>query len=53
LWQEAIGSIRGRYFIMTRQELDAQTAKEWGAVHEIVPADKLLPRAKASHSGSH
>src|ERR1700730_7030869 len=23
LWQEAIGSIRGRYFIMTRQELDA------------------------------
>src|SRR5580693_9118260 len=25
LWQEAIGSIRGRYFIMTRQELDAQT----------------------------
>src|ERR1700735_1334373 len=24
LWQEAIGSIRGRYFIMTRQELDAR-----------------------------
>jgi hypothetical protein len=32
LWQEAIGTIRGRYFILTRQELDAQTAKEWGAV---------------------
>src|SRR5271163_5042225 len=46
LWQEAIGSIRGRYFIMTRQELDAQTAKEWGAVNEIVAGDKLLPRAR-------
>jgi len=46
LWQEAVGTIRGRYFIMTRQELDAQTAKQWGAVNEIVPADKLLPRSR-------
>jgi len=45
LWQEVIGTVRGRYFILTRQELDAQTAKEWGAVNEIVPADKLLARA--------
>lgn len=45
LWQEVIGSVRGRYFILTRQELDAETAKQWGAVNEIVPADKLLPRA--------
>ena len=45
LWQEVIGSVRGRYFILTRQELDAETAKEWGAVNEIVPADQLLPRA--------
>jgi enoyl-CoA hydratase/carnithine racemase len=30
---------------MTRQELDAQTAKDWGAVNEIVPVDKLLTRA--------
>ena len=51
LWQEAIGSTRGRYFIMTRQELDAQTAKEWGAVNEIVPADKLLPRAREIAEG--
>jgi enoyl-CoA hydratase/carnithine racemase len=46
LWQEAIGTIRGRYFILTRQELDAETAREWGAINEIVPADKLLPRAR-------
>ncbi len=45
LWQEVIGSVRGRYFILTRQELDAETAKEWGAINEIVPPDKLLHRA--------
>ena len=51
LWQEAIGTIRGRYFILTRQELDAETAKEWGAVNEIVPADKLLDRAREIAEG--
>jgi enoyl-CoA hydratase/carnithine racemase len=51
LWQEAIGTIRGRYFILTRQELDVQTAKEWGAVNEIVPADKLLARAREIAEG--
>jgi enoyl-CoA hydratase/carnithine racemase len=45
LWPEVIGSIRGRYFLLTRQRLDAQTAKEWGVVNEIVPADHLLARA--------
>src|ERR1700693_3820899 len=47
LWQEAIGTIRGRYFILTRQELDAETAQEWGAGNEIVATDKLLARARA------
>ena len=51
LWQEVIGTVRGRYFILTRQELDAQTAKEWGAVNEIVPADKLLTRAREIAEG--
>lgn len=45
LWPEVIGSVRGRYFILTRQELDAQTAKDWGAVNEIVPVEGLLARA--------
>ena len=45
LWPEVIGSVRGRYFIMTRQELNAETAKAWGIVNEIVPDDRLLPRA--------
>src|SRR6201987_5989277 len=51
MWQEVIGTIRGRYFILTRQELDAPTAKDWGAVNEIVPADKLLPRAREIAEG--
>jgi enoyl-CoA hydratase/carnithine racemase len=51
LWQEVIGAIRGRYFILTRQELNAETAKEWGAVNEIVPADKLLARAREIAEG--
>lgn len=45
LWPEVIGSIRGRYFILTRQLLDAATAKEYGVVNEIVPASQLLNRA--------
>jgi hypothetical protein len=45
LWPEVIGSIRGRYFLLTRQILDAQTAQEWGVVNEIVPRDQLLARA--------
>jgi enoyl-CoA hydratase/carnithine racemase len=51
LWPEVIGSVRGRYFILTRQELDAQTAKDWGAVNEIVPADQLLVRAREIAEG--
>ena len=51
LWPEVIGSVRGRYFILTRQILDAQTAKDWGAVNEIVPADRLLSRARKIAEG--
>ena len=52
LWQEVIGSVRGRYFILTRQELDAETAKAWGAINEIVPANELLPRAREIAEGT-
>jgi enoyl-CoA hydratase/carnithine racemase len=47
LWPEVVGSIRGRYFLLTRQELDASTAKEWGVVNEIVPKADVLGRARA------
>ena len=45
VWPEVIGSIRGRYFLLTQQKLDAETAQEWGVINEIVPADRLLARA--------
>jgi enoyl-CoA hydratase/carnithine racemase len=51
LWPEVIGSVRGRYFLLMRQELTAETAAEWGAVNEIVPADKLLARAREIAEG--
>ncbi|KPH80061.1 enoyl-CoA hydratase/isomerase family protein [Bosea vaviloviae] len=51
LWPEVIGSVRGRYFILTRQILDAETAREYGAVNEIVPADRLLDRAREIAEG--
>lgn len=35
----------GPPLLLTRQVLDAETAKDWGVVNEIVPADKLLARA--------
>ncbi len=46
LWPEVIGSVRGRYFLLTQQVLDAETAKEYGVVNEIVPAAGLLARAR-------
>jgi enoyl-CoA hydratase/carnithine racemase len=51
LWPEVIGSVRGRYFLLTRQELDAKTAQEWGAVNEIVAADQLMSRAREIAEG--
>jgi enoyl-CoA hydratase/carnithine racemase len=51
LWPEVIGSVRGRYFLLTRQELDAETAKEWGAVNEIVSNNQLLARAREIGEG--
>lgn len=45
LWPHVIGSIRGRYFLLTGQVLDAATARDYGVVNEIVPADRLLARA--------
>jgi enoyl-CoA hydratase/carnithine racemase len=40
-----LGLNRGRYFLLTGQELDAQKAQELGLVAEVMPRDRLLPRA--------
>jgi enoyl-CoA hydratase/carnithine racemase len=46
LWPEVIGSVRGRYFLLTQQKLSARQALEYGAVNEVLPGDALLPRAR-------
>ena len=40
-----MGLNRGRYFLLTGQRLNAQQAKEYGLVNEILPSAALLPRA--------
>lgn len=47
LWPEVLGTIRGRYFVMTQQKIDAAEAKTLGVVNEIVTADALMTRAHA------
>lgn len=47
VWPLLLGPNRGRYFLLTGQELDAQTALALGVVAEVLPADELLPRALA------
>jgi enoyl-CoA hydratase/carnithine racemase len=45
LWPQLLGINRGRYFLLTGQELKAQEALELGVVSEVVSRDRLLPRA--------
>jgi enoyl-CoA hydratase/carnithine racemase len=45
VWPHVLGPNRGRYFLLTGQTLDAKTAMEYGAVNEVVPADRLMSRA--------
>ncbi len=40
-----MGLNRARYLMLTGQVLNAQQAKDWGLVAELMPRDKLLPRA--------
>jgi enoyl-CoA hydratase/carnithine racemase len=40
-----MGLNRGRYFLLTGQKIGAQEAKEVGLVSEVLPREKLLPRA--------
>jgi enoyl-CoA hydratase/carnithine racemase len=45
LWPQLLGMNRGRYFLLTGQELKAQDALQFGVVSEVVSRDQLLPRA--------
>ena len=46
LWPHLIGSIRGRYFVLTQQTLTAKEAKELGVVNEIVGRETCNARTR-------
>lgn len=45
-WMHVLGPQRGRYFLLTEQELDADQALQFGVVNEVVAPDQVLPRAR-------
>ena len=47
IWPLPLGPHRGRYFLLTGQELPAQEALRIGVVGEVVDSEELLPRAYA------
>jgi enoyl-CoA hydratase/carnithine racemase len=53
VWPHVIGANRGRYFLITGQELHAKQALDYGAVSEVLARERLLPRAlELAHSRS-
>jgi enoyl-CoA hydratase/carnithine racemase len=44
-WPMVLGPNRGRYFLLTGQKLSAQEALKFGVVNEVLPRERLLPRA--------
>jgi len=44
-FQAQMGIKRAAFMMYMSNGVDAQTALEWGVVNEVVPRDKLLPRA--------
>lgn len=45
VWQELLGPNRGKYFLLTGQILSAQEALALGVVNEVLPRERLMPRA--------
>jgi enoyl-CoA hydratase/carnithine racemase len=45
-FQELMGLKRAAYYLYTSDKITAQMAKEMGLVNEVLPLDRLLPRAQ-------
>jgi enoyl-CoA hydratase/carnithine racemase len=45
VWNLLLGHSRGHYYLMTSETLSVSDAHRFGIVHEILPSEKLLPRA--------
>jgi enoyl-CoA hydratase/carnithine racemase len=46
VWPLLLGPNRGRYFLLTGEELSAQQALSLNVVAEVLPSELLLPRAR-------
>ena len=46
IWPLVLGPNRGRYFILSSEHMSAAEAHRLGVVAEVLPADKLMPRAR-------
>jgi enoyl-CoA hydratase/carnithine racemase len=46
VWPLLLGPNRGRYFLLTGQKLSAHEALKLGVVNEVLPRERLLPRAR-------
>jgi enoyl-CoA hydratase/carnithine racemase len=46
-----MGLNRGRYFLLTGETLDARRALEFGLVNEVMPRERLMPRARQLAAG--
>lgn len=46
IWQQVLGMNRGRYFLLTGQEINADEAKALGVVAEVLAPQDLMPRAR-------
>jgi enoyl-CoA hydratase/carnithine racemase len=45
VWEEVLGLNRMRYLTMTHKSFTAEQAERWGAVAEVHPLERVLPRA--------
>jgi enoyl-CoA hydratase/carnithine racemase len=46
IWPMLLGPNRGRYFLLSGERLSAQEAQRLGVVAEVLPLDRLMPRAR-------
>jgi enoyl-CoA hydratase/carnithine racemase len=44
VWEEIAGTARAKWLLWTGENIDAQTALQWGVVNEVVPHDRALDR---------
>jgi len=44
VWEEVAGTARAKWLLWTGEQIDAQTALQWGVVSEVVAHDRALDR---------